>query len=129
MIPVRERRRQVADDLYAGLVSGVYSFWDHTYQLFLNRDMCRYDLRELVKRGLAATCGNYRAVVKLFGMKDQDYKRFLNFLASHDCCVDFREFRTGNTHAPPPRTALVPSGVRKSRAARRPKAGKSPAGD
>ena len=115
LMPVRERRRQVADDLYAGLVSGVYSFWDHTYTLFLNRDICRYDLRELVKRALAATCGNYRAVVKLFGMKDHDYKRFLNFLASHDCRVDFREFRTGNTHVPPPRTSLVPNDARKPR--------------
>jgi hypothetical protein len=70
--------------------------------------MSRHDLRELVKRGLATTCGNYRAVVPLFGMLDGDYKRFLNFLATHDCCVDFREFRTGKAHTPPPRTTLVP---------------------
>jgi DNA-binding NtrC family response regulator len=108
VLPARERRRQLADDLYSGLVSGVYTFWEHTYPLFLNRDMSRHDLRELVKRGLATTCGNYRAVVPLFGMPDGDYKRFLNFLASHDCCVDFREFRTGKAHTPPPRTTLVP---------------------
>ena len=75
-----------------GLVSGVYTFWAHTYPLFLNRDMSRHDLRELIKRGLATTCGNYRAVVALFGMPDDDYKPFLNFLAAHECCVDFREF-------------------------------------
>ena len=108
VLPARERRRQLADDLYAGLVSGVYAFWEHAYPLFLNRDMSRHDLRELVKRGLATTCGNYRAVVPLFGMRDGDYKRFLNFLATHDCCVDFREFRTGKAHTPPPRTTLVP---------------------
>ena len=32
-------------------------------------------------------------------MATQDYKRFLNFLAAHDCTVDFREFRHGS---PPP---------------------------
>ena len=37
ILPARERRRQVADDLYHGLVTGVYSFWDHTYPLFMNR--------------------------------------------------------------------------------------------
>ncbi len=110
-MPARERRRQVADDLYAGLVSGVYAFWEHTYTLFLNRDITRHDLRELVKRGLATTCGNYRALVKLFGMKERDYKRFLNFLASHDCCVDFREFRTGKNHEPAPRTTSLPGKV------------------
>lgn len=108
VLPARERRRQVADDLFAGLVSGVYSFWEHTCPLFLNRDISRHDMRELVKRALAATCGNYRAAVRLLGMPEQDYKRFLNFLASHDCCVDFREFRTGKSHNPPPRTTLVP---------------------
>ena len=103
VLPARERRRQVADDLYHGLVTGVYSFWDHTYPLFMNRDVTRHDLRELVKRGLATTCGNYRALVKLFRMPTKDYKRFLNFLAAHDCRVDFREFRTGNEHVPTPR--------------------------
>ena len=103
VLPARERRRQVADDLYHGLVTGVYPFWDHTYPLFMNRDVTRHDLRELVKRGLATTCGNYRALVKLFRMPTKDYKRFLNFLAAHDCRVDFREFRTGNEHVPTPR--------------------------
>ena len=103
ILPARERRRQVADDLYHGLVTGVYSFWDHTYPLFMNRDITRHDLRELVKRALSTTCGNYRALVKLFRMPPKDYKRFLNFLAAHDCRVDFREFRTGNDHVPSPR--------------------------
>src|ERR1700682_5737317 len=108
VLPARERRRQLADDLYSWVVFGVYTLWEHTYPLFLNRDMSRHDLRELVKRGLATTCGNYRAVGPLFGMLDGDYKRFLYFLATHDCCVDFREFRTGKAHTPPPRTTLVP---------------------
>ena len=103
ILPARERRRQVADDLYHGLVTNVYTFWDHTYPLFMNRDVTRHDLRELVRRVLSTTCGNYRALVKLFGMPTKDYKRFLNFLAAHDCRVDFREFRTGNEHVPTPR--------------------------
>jgi hypothetical protein len=31
-------------------------------------------------------------------MPDTDYKRFLNFLGTHACVVDFREFRTPATH-------------------------------
>ena len=77
--------------------------------------MSRHDLRELIKRGLATTCGNYRAVVALFGMADGDYKAFLNFLAAHECCVDFREFRTGKAHTPAPRTTLVPVGATQDR--------------
>jgi DNA-binding NtrC family response regulator len=105
----RERRRQLADDLYQALVKGGYTFWEHIYPLFLARDITRHDLRELMRRGLAVTRGNYRALLKLFGMSSRDYKRFLNFLAAHDCRVDFREFRTGS---PDPRrrsrTVLLP---------------------
>ena len=94
ILPVRERRRQRADDLFKALTEGSFSFWEHVHPLFLDRDLTRHDLRELVKRGLAATRGNYQAVVRLFGMPDTDYKRFLNFLGTHGCVVDFREFRT-----------------------------------
>ena len=95
MMPARERRRQVADELYNAIVTGGYSFWDHIYPLFLSRDITRHDMRELVRRGLATTRGNYRALLKLFGMSSGDYKRLLNFLAAHDCRSDFREFRNG----------------------------------
>jgi DNA-binding NtrC family response regulator len=91
----QERRRQVADDLYQALVKGGYTFWEHIYPLFLARDITRHDLRELMRRGLTVTRGNYRALLKLFGMSSREYKRLLNFLAAHDCRVDFREFRTG----------------------------------
>jgi hypothetical protein len=40
--------------------------------------------------------------VRLFGMPETDYKRFLNFLGTHGCVVDFREFRT-----PAPRDIAV----------------------
>jgi transcriptional regulator with PAS, ATPase and Fis domain len=93
---VKERRRQVADELYQALVTGGYSFWEHVHPLFLGRDITRHDMRELVRRGLATTRGNYRAMLRLFGMAPHDYKRFLNFLAAHNCNVDFREFRHGN---------------------------------
>jgi len=95
LLPVRERRRQVADELYNAIVTAGYSFWDHIYPLFLSRDITRHDMRELVRRGLTTTRGNYRALLKLFGMSSGDYKRFLNFLAAHDCRADFREFRNG----------------------------------
>jgi transcriptional regulator with PAS, ATPase and Fis domain len=95
VLPMRERRKQVADELYQALVTSGYSFWEHIYPLFLSRDITRHDMRELVRRGLATTRGNYRALLKLFGMSPRDYKRFLNFLAAHGCRTDFREFRNG----------------------------------
>jgi hypothetical protein len=105
-----ERRRQVADQLFETLVAGHYSFWNHVHPLFIERDLTRHDIRELVRRGLAVTNGNYRAVLKLFGMKDSDYYRFHNFLNSHGCKPDFREFRGGQSEPArrPPAVALKP---------------------
>jgi transcriptional regulator with PAS, ATPase and Fis domain len=91
----RERRRQIADQLFEALVQGHYSFWDHVHPLFLERDLTRHDIRELVCRGLSTTKGNYRALLKLFGMNPSDYYRFHNFLTAHGCKVDFRTYRTG----------------------------------
>ena len=103
VLPVKERRRQVADELYQALVTGGYSFWEHIHPLFLQRDVTRHDMRELVRRGLSTTRGNYRSLLRLFGMPSSDYKRFLNFLAAHECNVDFRAFRNGTAPAGPTR--------------------------
>jgi DNA-binding NtrC family response regulator len=93
ILPVRERRRQLADELYQAIVTGGYSFWEHIHPLFLARDITRHDIRQLVRRGLSATRGSYRGLLHLFGMPPEDYKRFMNFLATHDCRAEFREFR------------------------------------
>ena len=98
--PKRERRRQVADQLFDSLVQRQYSFWDHVHPLFLERDMTRHDLRELVGRALKQTRGNYRAVLRVFGLPETDYNRFHNFLAAHDCRVDYRMYRTSAERTP-----------------------------
>jgi transcriptional regulator with PAS, ATPase and Fis domain len=109
LLPQRERRRQVADDLYDALVSGGYSFWVHIHPIFLARDITRHDIRELVIRGLRTTHGNYRALLRLFGMAHHDYKRFHNFLMTHGCKVDYRAFRQGTPEpARAPRVILPP---------------------
>ena len=97
LLPGRERRRQISDDLYQALLGGGYSFWEHIHPLFLTRDITRHDLRELVRRGLSISRGNYRSLLQLFRIPKSDYKRFMNFLATHDCRIDYREFR--NPHA------------------------------
>ena len=93
--PGQERRRQVADELYQAIVSGGYSFWEHIHPLLLERDITRHDIRELVRRGLSVSRGNYRSLLRLFGIPESDYKRFMNFLSTHDCRAEFREFRHG----------------------------------
>jgi hypothetical protein len=95
VVSERERRRETADDLYEALVQKHCTFWEHIYPLFLARDLTRHDVRGLVRRGLQATGGNFRPLLRLFGIPREDYKRFLNFLSTHGCNVDFRSIRNG----------------------------------
>jgi transcriptional regulator with PAS, ATPase and Fis domain len=69
------------------------SFWDVAYEPFMSRDLTREDIRHLVRVGLEQTRGNYKALVQLFNMEPQDYKRFLNFLRKYGCHMPFQRFR------------------------------------
>ncbi|MEQ1726828.1 MAG: sigma-54 dependent transcriptional regulator [Vicinamibacterales bacterium] len=91
--PKRERRRTVADDLYKKLVEGKESFWTAVYPLFMDREITRSNVRDIVRRGLEEARGNYKIVARLFNMEPRDYKRFLNFLRKHDCQIPFKEYR------------------------------------
>ena len=92
---VSDRKSELGDKLYEQLLEGGFDFWSDVHALFLNRDLTRHDLRHLIRRGLKTTYGSYRALLPLFRIPDEDYKRFLNFLATHDCMPNFREFRSG----------------------------------
>jgi transcriptional regulator with PAS, ATPase and Fis domain len=91
--PRRERRRTMADDLYKRLIEDQQSFWAAVYPLYIQREITRDTVREVVRRGLEQARGNYRIVAKLFNMEPQDYKRFLNFLRKHNCQLPFSDFR------------------------------------
>jgi two-component system NtrC family response regulator len=91
--PQQERRRTVADDLFAKLVDGRESFWTAVYPLYMNREITKGNMRDLIHRGLAEARGNYKIVLRLFNMESTDYKRFLNFLRKHDCQLPFKEYR------------------------------------
>jgi len=89
----RERRRTVADDLYKRMTQQGESFWSTVYPLFMNREITRANVRDLVAMGLQETHGNYKIVARLFNMEARAYKRFLNFLRKHDCQIPFKDYR------------------------------------
>jgi transcriptional regulator with PAS, ATPase and Fis domain len=91
--PRRERRRTVAEDLYRRLTEQRESFWTSVYPLYMEREITRANVREVVRKGLEEARGNYKIVARLFNMEARDYKRFLNFLRKHDCQIPFKEYR------------------------------------
>ena len=69
------------------------SFWSEVHEPFMNHDITREDVRQLVREGLTHTRGNYKMLVRAFNMDPRDYKRFLSFLRTYKCHVSFRPFR------------------------------------
>ena len=89
--PMRERRRTIADELYERITNDRQSFWTTVYPLFMQREITRGAVRDVVRRGLQDARGNYKIVSRMFNA--DDYKRFLNFLRKHDCQLPFKEYR------------------------------------
>jgi two-component system nitrogen regulation response regulator NtrX len=94
------------DALWQRMVVGGESFWTVVYPAFIDRDLTRGDLRQLIKAGLQHTQGSYRKLVELFRMQPADYKRFLAFLYQHDCHLPFHAFR-GRTEEPESRSQAL----------------------
>jgi transcriptional regulator with PAS, ATPase and Fis domain len=91
--PKRERRRTVADQLYQRLTEERQSFWTLVHPLYMQREITRENLRDLVRKGLEQSCGNYKVVAQIFNIEANEYKRFLNFLRKHDCQIPFKDYR------------------------------------
>jgi transcriptional regulator with PAS, ATPase and Fis domain len=108
LVPVGERRRQLADELFRLLTVEKYTFWELVQEQFLARNLTRHDIRELVRCGLRESRGNYRGVLTLFNIPGSDYKKFMNFLSTHDCRPDYREFRNPSSSLEPSRRLLFP---------------------
>lgn len=91
--PKHERRKTIADELYRRLLEDRESFWTSVYPLYMQREITRSNVRDIVKKGLQESRGNYKIVARIFNLETHDYKRFLNFLRKHDCQVPFKDYR------------------------------------
>lgn len=91
--PLKDRRRTVSDELFKRLVADGENFWSAVYPLFMQREITKSNLRELVRKGLEEARGNYKIVLRLFNLPPEDYKKFLNFLRKHECQPPFKEYR------------------------------------
>jgi DNA-binding NtrC family response regulator len=83
----------VADRAWTEMIVHGTSFWTAVHAPFMERELTKSDVRDIIKRGLQQTQGSYRKLVELFHLKASDYKRLLAFLYQHDCHLPFHPFR------------------------------------
>jgi DNA-binding NtrC family response regulator len=85
--------RRVAE-LFERLVAGDDS-WGVVQEMYKGRELTRNDLAGLIDLGLRETRGSYRALIRLFGLDDAEYKRFHSFLYQAKCNLPVGPYRRG----------------------------------
>jgi DNA-binding NtrC family response regulator len=58
-------------------------FWDVVHQPYMDRELSRTQVRNIVARGLDSSKGSYKKLLALFGIPESDYLRFMDFLRHH----------------------------------------------
>ena len=76
-----ERLDQV--DLLDQMVDHGRPFWEVIHEPFLDRELNRAQVRDVINRGLAASRGSYRRLSEAFGIEPQHYHKFMDFLRHH----------------------------------------------
>jgi DNA-binding NtrC family response regulator len=72
------------DDLFDRITRQAEDFWTVAYQPFMDRDLNRAQMKEMLRRGLARCEHNYRNLLDLFHLPPTDYQRFMDFLRHHN---------------------------------------------
>jgi DNA-binding NtrC family response regulator/tetratricopeptide (TPR) repeat protein len=105
LVPERIRRGRALDvaagkgddeeaaRLLRDITAGARDFWSAVRDPLRARALTREVARALVALGLDRTGGSYKATAELFGLRDEEYTRFMDFLRIYDLKLDFREFR------------------------------------
>ena len=60
------------------------NFWDVVKAPFLDRDLNREEVKEILKKGLAKANNTYKNLLPLVNLKESDYKKFMKFLYRND---------------------------------------------
>lgn len=76
-------RRGVVLHRYRRMVKGGEDFWTTIHEDYLDRELNRAQVRDVVTMGLEVTGGSYKDLVPLFNMPCDDYSKFMDFLRHH----------------------------------------------
>ena len=70
-------------DPYAQIVRGEASFWTAVRDPYLDRELNRDEVRQIVERALSESGGSYKRALKAFGLPEGEYLKFMDFLRHH----------------------------------------------
>jgi len=69
--------------IFGRLLAGDGTFWELVHEPYLDRDLNRFQVRDIIAQGLAQSGGSYKRLLAAFGIAQEDYLRFMDFLRHH----------------------------------------------
>lgn len=76
-------RAGVVGDALARMSAGKGSFWNVVRDPYLDRELNRSEVRQIVRRALERSAGSYKRALETFGLGADEYLRFMDFLRHH----------------------------------------------
>jgi len=102
-IPLEHRTEEVSTNevqtWFKDLADGRKDFWSAVHNRYKRRDISREKVIALVDFGLRSTRGSYKMMASMFRLKENEYRRFMDFLRRNDCLLDFRPYRKAADNA------------------------------
>jgi DNA-binding NtrC family response regulator len=88
---------QLAHECCTLMATGEQTFWQAVHRPFLERDLNRAQVRQVIGEGLTATRGSYKRMLGIFGVEQNDYLKFMDFLRHHDLKPEEAEIYRGSS--------------------------------
>jgi two-component system response regulator AtoC len=72
-----------AAELVGRMAGGVGTFWDLVHEPFMDRELNRGEVRAVIEEGLRRSNWSYKRALQVFGVQQDDYLKFMDFLRHH----------------------------------------------
>ncbi len=72
-----------AIDRCARMLNGETDFWELIHRPFMERELNRSEVRDVLTEGLRLAGGSYKNLLERFGIAPNDYLKFMDFLRHH----------------------------------------------
>lgn len=69
--------------LVGRMSEGAGTFWELVYEPFMDRELNRCEVRAVVEEGLRRSNWSYKRALQVFGVEQDDYLKFMDFLRHH----------------------------------------------
>jgi two-component system response regulator AtoC len=72
-----------AAELVGRMAGGAGTFWELVHEPFMDRELNRAEVRAVIEEGLRRSNWSYKRALAIFGVSQEDYLKFMDFLRHH----------------------------------------------